>query len=469
MSDLDQQIREAVRLSSEIQRRVTENKLDFWTPYPKQLEFLNCTSNFAVMFGGNRVGKTASAGAKVAMHATGLYPEWYEGRKLNRPNTQWVVGVTNEQMREAVQVILLGKSNAHGTGMIPKARIRRVTKRTGVPDLVDTIEVEHVSGGSSFIMLKSSAMGDDVFQGAEIDGAWIDEEVPQNVVDEVDARMVTTGGQMIMTFTPLKGLTELVVWLLEQEDGKLVKKFYMGWDDALHLTEDMKAAMRKKYAGRPHELKSRMTGVPTVGRGLIFPFPEEEWCIKPFKIPKHWRRIGGLDVGFTHATGAVVIAVDDESDTYYVYGDYKLEGQVPAVHSLALKKWGDIDFACDPHASDVEKSTGMRALTEYSDNGISVFKANNDVGAGLNFLYQAFQEQRLFVFDTCHHLRREMKLYRYNDKNGKIIKKNDDVIDPMRYALMALDKARVIGHHRRVVDDPYQVAEWEPFDPYVGV
>lgn len=469
MSELDRQIKEAVRLSAEIQRRVTENKAEFWTPYPKQADFINCTSKFVIMFGGNRVGKTASAGFKVAMHATGLYPDWYTGPRMTKPNTQWVVGVTNEQMREAVQVILLGKTGQHGTGMIPKAKIKRVTKRIGVQDLVDTIEIEHVSGGSSFIMLKSSAMGDDVFQGAEIDGAWIDEEVPQKVVDEVDARLMTTNGQMIMTFTPLKGLTELVVWILEQEDGKQVKKFYMGWDDAAHLTEAMKDSMKAKYAGRPHELRSRMTGVPTVGRGLIFPFPEESWCIRPFKIPKHWRRIGGLDVGFTHATGAVVVAVDDESDSYYVYGDYKLEGQVPAVHSLALKKWGDISFACDPHANDVEKSSGLRALTEYQDNGIDVFKANNDVGAGLNFLYQAFQEQRLFVFDTCNHLRREMKLYRYNEKNGKVIKKNDDVIDPVRYALMALDKARVIGQHRRHEQEAFTVVEWEPFDPYVGV
>lgn len=468
MSDLEQQVKEAVRLSQKIQRHVAENRLEYWKPYPKQLDFLNSRAKIAIMFGGNRVGKTASAGTKVAMHATGLYADWYQGPRIVGPNKQWVIGVTNEQMREAVQVILVGDINNPGTGTIPKNKIKRITKRLGMNDQVDTIEVEHVSGGTSFISLKSAAMGDKVFQGAEIHCAWIDEEVPQEVVEEVDMRLMTTGGQMIMTFTPLKGLTELVVWILEQEDDSLVQRFYMGWDDALHLTESEKDAMRKKYAGRPHELKSRMTGMPSVGRGLIYPFPEEVWCIEPFKLPKTWRRLGGLDVGFTHPTAAVAVAVDDESDTYYVYGDYSLSGQTPPVHSLALKRWGDLDFASDPHSNDIEKTTNTSAFRAYQDHGISVFPANNDVGAGIAEVYQALQEQRLFIFNTCNNLRREMKLYRYNDKNGKIIKKNDDCLDALRYCLMEIAKARVIGQRRRFVED-YKINDWEPFDPYIGV
>lgn len=464
-------IREAVQISEKINKILSENKAEHWKPYQKQLDFLNCDSKVAIMFGANRAGKTTCAAWKVAVHATGIYPEWYKGKRINRPNTQWVVGVTNEQMRNAVQVILLGrqaKANP-GTGMIPKNKLGRITWRQGVPDCVDTIEVIHVSGGSSFISLMSERMGEDVFQGAEIDGAWIDEEVSQKVINEVDIRLMTTGGQMIVTFTPLKGMTSFVLWAMEEDDGPICSKFFMGWDDVTHLSEAEKQAMVHKYKGNPHELKARMTGYPTVGRGLIYPFPEEQIFIPSFKLARHWRRLGGLDPGFEHPTASVVAAFDDEADCIYVYGDYKLAHQTPPVHALRLKNWGDIDFATDPAANQTDKGSGEKLMTMYQENGVSVFKANNQVQYGIGLIFRALEEGKLFIFDTCHHLRREMKLYRYDEKSGKIVKKNDDCLDALRYLMCEQAKARVIGQRRRFEEPDYEVEHFTPFDPIIGV
>ena len=42
----------------------------------------------------NQVGKTWSAGMEVAMHATGIYPDWWTGRRWDRATTGWVAGIT---------------------------------------------------------------------------------------------------------------------------------------------------------------------------------------------------------------------------------------------------------------------------------------------------------------------------------------------------------------------------------------
>jgi phage terminase large subunit-like protein len=44
---------------------------------------------------------------------------------------------------------------------------------------------------------------------------WLDEEVPKDVYDEALIRTMTTRGIVMMTFTPLSGLTELVISFLE--------------------------------------------------------------------------------------------------------------------------------------------------------------------------------------------------------------------------------------------------------------
>jgi len=63
--------------------------------------------------------------------------------------------------------------------------------------------------------LRSYDQGRRIFQGVELHAVWLDEEVPQDVYEEALVRTMTTGGLVWMTFTPLQGLTPLVVDFLE--------------------------------------------------------------------------------------------------------------------------------------------------------------------------------------------------------------------------------------------------------------
>ena len=58
----------------------------------------------------------------------------------------------------------------------------------GTPDLLDIIRVNHVSGGTSIIGLKTYAAGREKFQGETLQWVWLDEEPPIDIYTEALTR-----------------------------------------------------------------------------------------------------------------------------------------------------------------------------------------------------------------------------------------------------------------------------------------
>ena len=67
------------------------------------------------------------------------------------------------------------------------------------------------------LTLKSYEQGRKKFQGTEIDLVWLDEEPPEDVYSECVTRTMTTGGIVYLTFTPLEGLSNVVMSFLPKE------------------------------------------------------------------------------------------------------------------------------------------------------------------------------------------------------------------------------------------------------------
>ncbi len=116
--------------------------------------------------------------------ATSRYPDWWQGRRFDKPTIAWVAGVTCESTRDNPQRILLGRSGQHGTGAIPKDAVANITPAGGVPQLVDSIEVRHVGGATSRIGFKSYEQGREKWQGETLDWVWFDEEPPLDIYTE---------------------------------------------------------------------------------------------------------------------------------------------------------------------------------------------------------------------------------------------------------------------------------------------
>src|SRR5262249_13704046 len=68
------------------------------------------------------------------MHATGRYPDWFKGKRFDKPTVGWACSVSGEVARDTVQRSLLGRSGAIGTGCIPKDAILETVTARGIAD-----------------------------------------------------------------------------------------------------------------------------------------------------------------------------------------------------------------------------------------------------------------------------------------------------------------------------------------------
>ena len=101
----------------------------------------------------------------------------------------------------------LAETGQQGTGAIPKDAIVELVSARGIPDLLDTIKIKHVSGGQSVIGLKTYAAGREKFQGETLDFVWFDEEPPIDIYTEGLTRTNVGANPVWMTFTPLQGVS----------------------------------------------------------------------------------------------------------------------------------------------------------------------------------------------------------------------------------------------------------------------
>src|SRR6187549_3778735 len=81
-------------LQQEKARRLTENRLQYYKPYPKQAEFhaAGAKHRERLLMAGNQTGKTLASAMELAMHVSGLYPRWWEGYRFDRAVRAWACG-----------------------------------------------------------------------------------------------------------------------------------------------------------------------------------------------------------------------------------------------------------------------------------------------------------------------------------------------------------------------------------------
>ena len=465
---------EFLALVAEKARRDKFKKYELYSPYPKQAEWLGWAVPIKAIFGGNRIGKTYTAAYEMVCHLTGLYPIWWTGKRFFHAIEAWSVAVTAESSREIIQKELLGDiKSAFGTGMIPKDLIVDYSMRQGVSDTVDTIWVRHVpTGGVSILSLKSNEQGREKMQGTAKHVIWIDEECDHDVFTECRLRTMTVQGIMIVTFTPLKGLTSLAKFLLHEPDASVVRRVIIGWDDVPHLTEEDKRRMSVGLL--PHEIEARRTGLPTMATGLIYPFLAKDILVRPFDLEYHHPGIIGLDVAWTAPTAGALLRYDTSSRVTYLVGEHYLERQPTSVHVSGLKrKFGRYPVRIDPNANRKERD-GETIIKEYKDefgDGWEVRNANNRVHAGITKLYNAMAEGRFKVFNTCRHWIEEWSNYVWDDNernsegNPQPRKKDDHMQDATRYAYQDIEEAQ-IENGGRLYRHPLQT--WTPLDPNTG-
>jgi hypothetical protein len=120
------------------------------------------------------------------------------------------------------------------------------------------------------------------------------------------------------------------------------------------------------------------------------------------------------------------------------YDEYYVGQEHPAVHAAAINLKGGrwCPGVIDPAAEKARGPDGERLIEAYRSLGLNVAKADNTVVSGLLTCWDALSTQKLRVFTTLVHWTKEVKLYR-RDEKGEIMKKNDHLMDAMRYNVMS--------------------------------
>jgi phage terminase large subunit-like protein len=435
---------EALQLLERKQRITATTRLKRYSPYPKQIEFHNAGATFRerLFMAGNQLGKTLAGAAEAAMHLTGQYPDWWQGKRFDKPIVMLAGSESYELTRDGVQRLLCGppeQEEAWGTGYIPGDAIVSTARRAGVPNALENVSVRHVSGGSSVCQFKAYEQGRGKWQATTVDYVWFDEEPPEDVYFEGITRTNATRGLIAVTFTPLKGMSSVVArYIMEQSPDRNVTS--MTIDDAGHYTDEDKKRIIASYP--PHEREARTKGIPSLGSGRIFPISEEDIVIDPIPIPRHWPSIGGVDFGWDHPFGAVRCAWDRDNDCFYIVANYRQREATPIIHSAALREWGDwLPWAWPHDGLQHSKDSGEQLAEQYKRQKLNMLPeratfddGTNGVEAGVSDMLQRMQTGRWKVFRNCAEWIEEFRLY--HRKDGKIVKERDDVISASRYALM---------------------------------
>ena len=423
-----------IALLNEMKKR----KLEAYKPYPKQEEFHNAGANYRerCFMAGNQLGKTVAGGMEMAIHATGDYPDWWQGRRFDHPVRCWAAGNSAETTRDNPQRLLLGDTPEEwGQGSIPASKLESVKRAKGVSDAADIITVRHKSGGLSTIKMKSYDQGREKWQGVPIHVMWFDEEPPKEIYGEGTTRTNATHGVSYITATPLMGMTEVVNSFYPEPVDPYKYLQVMTIYDAGHYTAEQIEEIIAKTP--PHEVEARTLGKPLLGEGLVFPVARDELAVEPFEIPGHWPRIIGIDFGWDHPTAAALCAWDRDADVFYVTATHRESRQVVPVHASAIKAWGRFPVAWPHDGYQHDNMSGVQLADSYRSHGLLMLpehSTNLQGGYGLEAPIQemlsAMLSGRFKVFNHLNQFFGEIE--QYHRKAGKIKKIYDDVISSVR-------------------------------------
>ena len=508
------------------------NRWGQFRPYSKQSDFFALGGEKAErMFNaGNQLGKSDSGAYETACHVTGMYPDWWTGLRFDRPVLAWACGLTALKTMDINQLKLCGKANTPGslgTGLIPKECFTNdpVLGR-GTTGAFASVAVKYKGGGFSTLAFKAYEQGWQKFQGDGVGFIWLDEEPDDyKIYTECQARLIASGGSMIITYTPLNGATELYTAFNRGNDER--KGFVnMTGDDVLaepvnHFVETVKvkakvkglilteeearAEARREYDAKiksfpAHEQAARKMGLPIQGSGAIFPITRESIeCPTILEPLGHWRLAWGVDFGgmggssrkYSHPFAAVLFMFDPLKDVLYIAHELQLKDMLPIQHADAMKRicaGAPVFWPHDGHrqlsddktetTASLYKGYGLRMWHEHA-----TFKAGGyATETGILEMQQRFTSGRLKV---CTHLTNwwEEFLGYHRDETGQIVKVHDDLMSASRignmmaprFAVGGIPMGNMGGQHwkdfmRRNVEtnDGVQMARGRDFDIFTG-
>lgn len=228
-------------IRTEVKRKILEgvarkqNPIGFFKPQDYQKPFFDSLKRNKNIFGGNRSGKTESGAAELILAC------------LNNPNfdtwaATWADLSTPVQQKKIWN--LLPKNGS--------VRYAKYTEQRGFANRIIIFE------NGSIIRFKTYDQGRESFQGTAKDLIWLDEEPPEDIVSECQARLIDRNGALVRTMTPLNGITYTYdqVVINEKNDSEID---YWFWDSTMNKYVNAEALERiiGGYAEKEAEVRQK--------------------------------------------------------------------------------------------------------------------------------------------------------------------------------------------------------------------
>jgi phage terminase large subunit-like protein len=224
-----------------------ENGIQFYQPYPKQVEFHKSQAPYRLFAGGNRTGKSFSSAAECVWYALGIHPY----KKIETPNEGWVISKDYNVQKESIQKCIME--------LMPKSAIKGDPSHVK-SGIIDTIYLKN----GSIITFKSVDSGTSRFAGAAKRWIAFDEEPPKEVWNECLSRIgagVPLDVWLAMTpiFEDGRGRRIGMTWtykdLYMKRDGQRIFAITASLDDNPYITDEQKIEQKKKYFGSEYDIR----------------------------------------------------------------------------------------------------------------------------------------------------------------------------------------------------------------------
>ena len=444
------------------------NQLRYFRPFEHQKRFfLTGHSQRRGILAANRIGKTVSTCYETAYHLTGLYPAWWpeSAARFRKPITVMVAGEGWSQVALVLQNELLGTNDIKlvdnlGTGAIPRDCIRFDTMRNDGANCIG-VEIRHASGGNSYLLFANYTQEVRQMQGFKLNLAVFDEQPPDDFFSEIVTRTATTQGQVLCSFTPLKGLNGLVSKFWNHEEG--YEHIRVSWDDVpeydpwgeAFLLNSTRQQLERDYL--PHERDARRNGVPVMGKGAVFQirnWPTYKTGDYDFRNSNGIHRIIALDLGLVNDRTVIsLIYWSPDEQEAWLHTQIVVKGTEEAnptnyINHLMRPEVFGTPIVLPPDAGTAGRYT-MSSLSirqlfeEYELNVISdpvmnppdeQGRRSNHKSFGINVMRQMLEQGTFHVNENCVEFLRECQNY-FVDERGRF-SDPDDCIDSARYALL---------------------------------
>lgn len=409
-------------------------------------------SEITALFGGNRSGKTEGARAIAVAMALGRdHPAVRIFLRLNGidplcipkgPGKVYLVALTSNDS--------LSYHRKQVDALLPKEGVKW-WNRNYRGEARCEIEVPGYDEKAE-IWFKSCDQGRKAMQGASCRCIVFDEEPPRDVFSEARMRLLDQSGRLILSMTPLNGMT----WVYDEIASKPnTPERKAHWIHTRDNPWQADAARLEDVFGEldDAEAAARSEGRFVTREGLVF----REWSrsthlVEPFTIPDDWPRYRAIDFGTRNPT-AILWGAMSPDDVLYIYREHYEAERTLAHHVRCMLEHDEpIEMTW---ADPAQAQLLLELVTEH---GVPAVKANKHVRKGVERVRRRLRgvtidgkhHPGVLVFSDLARFLREVEAYIWDPNSSKTKdgqerpkKKDDHLMDCFRYLVMGVDTGQL--------------------------